>query len=116
MRDPTGGSFVDLVVYGVASFNDPVGSCFDRTATSGLDADLRYDGPINTRRNIVPMRSSDGSCTGGALGAWTVVRARDLAGASVLCQQLTDLSNVAGSLNGLGYLSAPADFSRRPPL
>ena len=99
-----------LVVYGVtsSSFVDPVGSCWASPIIPS--SDLRYDGPINTRANSVQSVPSDANCAGSTSTQRTVVRAPDVAGARVLCQQLTGFSDVINSLNGLGYESAPADF------
>lgn len=94
-----------LVVFGVTSFADPVGTCWD----SSVAADLQYIGPINTLGNGYQTGSGGGTCSNGRHEDRTIVRATDAASAANLCLAISG-QLTATPLQAMGYATAPADF------
>lgn len=84
--------------------------CYDYVATT-TQADLRYDGPIDTLDNAVFIGSTDGTCSGSEFSTRTIIQAADQAAANVKCQALEG-NNAIYQLNQAGlsdYEAAPTD-------
>ena len=97
-----------------ASPGDPVGACWQ--STSGIN-DLHYAGPATSRSNTFLKETNNGTCSGNNQFFYTVVRAGTIQEANQRCAELLN-TTTSGTLNGLGYSSAPPDFwlCGQPPL
>ncbi len=80
------------------------GQCFDGAASQ----DMQFVGPVNAANNVLGYASTDGTCTGGTVGAATLVRAADQAEADALCADLTPATPVALNALGSGVVTTPA--------